>query len=239
MSDATAPTLKPDPSQVIRHVDFASRLESACDAHAHAPAFKRGRYSWVLEGLERQGITVSRQTVHQWFKGVMKPRGNKMHALAKMMDVDEAWLALGDDSTVGSVQRPARNALAGGSVNLVAGLIQMAGGSVAFPDPEDARAERDNIHIVAIIRGASYSIHVTAGSAGEDGKLRFPVPRVRGDYLVVLGVVMEGMSARVFELTPDVIATGKPDRADRRGRKIEVIADEAELKPIETFAQRL
>src|SRR5215217_1878741 len=230
--DDAAPVGVTAADKPYRHPAIAKRLNAAFEAHPHAPALHSGRYSWLQSEFAKRGIRVSVEAMRQWFLGHSRPNDKKMETLAEMLGVDRTWLELGHDSGVTQRDRRARNAMATGAVNLVAGLIQMGGGHVAFPDEDDARAERENVDMMAIIRGASYSFHIAVGEE-VDGTLRFAVP-TRHDEVVVIGVVMDGFVARLFEITPEDIE-GAPQR---RGATIEVVAAAEDLKAIETFARR-
>lgn len=102
--------------------------------------------------------------------------------------------------------------MANGVVNVVVGLIQMDGGSPAFPADDDTRAQRENIDIYAVIKGAQYSFHV----AFAVGDANFVVP-TRYENTIVLGVRRHGMSFEIFELPPELIEQGR-----RSGGSIEV-----------------
>ena len=151
--------------------------------------------------------------------------------------VDVAWLQIGIDQGLAPRARKARNALADGIVNVVAGFIQMDGGHPAFPDDGDTRAEQDNVDIYAIIRGGNYALHVALGTdapAAGEGLVIFPVP-AKHEAVIVLGVLRSGMSVEIFEISPDLIA----EHGIRRGGSIEVSVNRATLRRIESFSQRL
>jgi hypothetical protein len=219
--------------KVIRSPEFARRFEQAADLHPHCPAKHRGRLEWVSDQMTKKGHSVSNETVRKWFSGEATPRPDKGAVLAEIMEVDVAWLQMGIDANLAPRERKARNAMADGAVNVVAGLIQMDGGNPAFPDDDDKRAEREHIDLYAIIRGGSYSLNITLGET-EGRKAKFAVPTALGENVIALGVIREGFTFDVFELTPDLIETGA-----RRGASIEVTADASKLRRIEGFNRRL
>lgn len=225
------------PLRLVRDPAFAKRLEEACDKNPNIPPLHSGRLVWVREELKRKfDVSVSLETVRKWFWGEVTPRPDKSAMLASILEVDQAWLQIGIVADLAPRERRARNAMADGVVNVIAGLIQMDGAHPAFPDPDDARATRDNVDLYAIIKGANYAIHVSMGAIEGDG-LRFPVP-AKYENVVVLGVVREGFCVDVFELTSEVIET----LGNRRGGSIELSlsAEQVrELHRIESFAQRL
>ena len=164
-------------SKVIRHKDFAKRIEIACENHAHAPS-GHGRQVWLKNALEEKfDEKVSTEAVRKWFAGEARPKPKMMSIVARALAVDEAWLALGITPTATPVEKRKQNALASGAVNLVAAQIQLAGGNIAFPEDPDA------FDLSAIIRGKSLNITVRLLSAGTSVT---HVPMARG---VVLAVV--------------------------------------------------
>jgi hypothetical protein len=141
-------------SKVVRHKDFAKRIEIACENHPRAPS-GHGRQVWLKNTLaESFGEKVSGEAVRKWFAGESRPKPRMMSIVARALGVDEAWLALGITPTSTPTEKRNQNALIAGAVNLVAAQIQLAGGNIAFPDtPTD-------FDITAIIRGKVHSIAV-------------------------------------------------------------------------------
>lgn len=217
---------KGDPA---RAAEFAKRLDTACDAHPHAPPLHRGRYRWIYVEMGKHGIQVTTSAVAKWFSGDYMPRGRNMDMLARILDVDVVWLQTGVDAMLRPKEHRHRNALAEGAVNLVAGLIQLGGGHIAFPEPERG----GQVDLEAIIRGARYSFHVILAGTGNGEKMRIGVPPNYHE-LVVLAVVLDGFAVKVYEVTPDLVERGK-----NRGGSIEVIARPDDLREITSFAERL
>lgn len=209
-------------AKVIRNPDFAQRLEMACDQYALCPPLHKGRYQWIVDEFGRRfNESITTETVRKWSKGEARPKQDKNALLAQLLQVDPTWLYMGIDADLEPRERKARNAMASGVVNVVAGLIQMDGGTPAFPEEEGV------VDIHAIIKGAAYSFHVALGSGR-----RFVVP-TKYETAVVLGVIRDGMSFRIYELTPEIIETGP-----RRGGSIEIELPRG-VKPISGFDRRL
>jgi len=140
--------------------------------------------------------------------------------------VDGANVALSDRD------RRARNALANGAVNLVAGMIQMDGATIAFPDEDDQEARRKQIDLYAIIRGARYSFHVAVGEAQESG-IAFTLPKVQA--VVFLGLVARGgFRYDLFEIDQAMLEGGKFSRG-----AIELVIPEGDLRQIAGFRERI
>lgn len=216
------------PTKVIRDAAYAQRLTLACDRSSLCPPLHQGRLVWIVENLQKRfHLDVTTETVRKWMHGESKPRLDKNDKLSELLGVDPVWLYQGIDPALSPRERKARNAMADGAVNVIAGFIQMDGGSVAFP--EDGGPA--NVDMFAIIKGGQYAIHVCLGEE-RDGQYHFPAPT---DYsgVVVLGVIRSGFSVLVTELTPEIIE----ENGGRRGGAIDVSLGEIDL--IESFARRL
>lgn len=231
--DASAPTSEPAAVpwvRVIREEAFAKRLAKACDANPSVPDMNLGRTTWIKRHLEnRFSLKVSAETVSKWFAGENKPRPDKLMKLAQLLEVDVGWLSLGIDVAAKVRDQHVRNAMADGAVNLVAGLIQMDGGHVAFPDKPGLA----NLH--AIIRGAKYDFHVATARV-EGDQLSFTVPANTDSSLMVLGLVKRGLDIALFEVTPELLAEG-----EYRGAKlvIECKMSDPALTRLDDFKGRL
>jgi transcriptional regulator with XRE-family HTH domain len=165
-----------------QNADFIARLTQACDElSGHIPAHGEGQQTFI-----QRKIGVSREAVSKWFSGDSRPSPNYMRELAAILDVDEAWLSLGAASEIPAKERRARNAEADGAVNLVAGLIQMNGGTVAFPSNADKQTAY--IDMYAIIRAAQFGIHVALAREVSPRVYKVNVPLLFEDCTIV-GVV--------------------------------------------------
>ena len=205
---------------------FAERFRHACDQNPHCPAMGKtaggGRLPWLEDEYKRRfGEVPSRQSFHKWLTGASRPTLDKAEKLAEMLGVDPAWLWMGHDAALDARAKRARNALADGGVNVVAGLIQMDGGMPAFPEEGDKKARRGHVDLYAVIKGAHYALHVAAGQPVESG-VKFAVP-TRCDA-TVLGLIRDGFAFRVVEVTVEVLEAGQ-----RRGGSIEVVLTEEQI----------
>lgn len=212
----------------IEHKAFAQRMAQACDGNTNVPPPNFGRLQWFVDQMdERFGAKTTPETIRKWFAGETLPRPKSLHQLAEILQVDEAWLALGHAPELDQRQQKLRNAEADGVVNVVAGFIQMCGSNPAFPEPSDKRAQREHIDLYAIIRGAQYAFHV---ALEKDG--RFAIPAGAEETFVVGVVRTSDLTCDFVEVDVDAIAAGR-----RKGGFIEV--ENAGLKQIRTFAERL
>lgn len=175
---------------VIRDKPFARRLETACEGNPHCPTVGRGKQKWLRESLaDRFNITVSPEATRKWFAGESRPRPKVMSAVAQLLEVDEAWLSLGITPDETPVEKQKRNAVADGAVNYIAGLIQMAGGHIAFPEVADESSKVPDIY--AIIRGKQFSIEVKRSVPSPNGEMTLHLPP-QTENLIVIGVVDTG-----------------------------------------------
>lgn len=177
---------------------FSKRLNTACDGHPHIPEYGHGRQTWIKERLN-----VSHEAVRKWFTGTSRPRPDKMRELALALEVDEAWLSLGIAPDLEPRERRARNAQADGAVNLVTGLIQMNGGHCAFPDIKDPRG--GFVDVYAIVRGTSYSVHVSLATTFAEGMFNFVVPKEYQECRVIGVVHARSTRVHLIDMTTDMI----------------------------------
>lgn len=215
------PTEEVAKPRVIRDKAFAKRLEIACESHPHCPTDQyRGKQKWIYEQLDKEfGLKVSAEAVRKWFAGESRPRPKVMANLARLLEVDEAWLSLGIRPTLTPREQKQRNALAEGAVNLVAGMIQMGGGHIAFP--EDFSAD-----IFAIISGKQVSIDVALPLELDRDQYRVTVSDNLDKKLILVVMQQHEFYYRVLLLTPDVIRT----QGQRRGDFWEVVIEQRGVK---------
>jgi len=223
-----------------RHAAFARRLTDSFDNFG-VPDLHRGRLGWVSDALEQRfGTKVSNETVRKWLSGEARPREDKMSVLAQLLMVDEAWLSLGDRLSATTEDRRVRDATAGGGVNLIAGMIQLAGGTPAFPAPGDA----SQADLFAIIQGIQYAFKVFVGRIRSGGEVLFEVSGL-AQNVVVLGLIEKGpFQWDVVELDPDTVANhvrrkrGHGRLVVRKRGKTYTVGGK-KLRQIEGFSQRL
>lgn len=218
--------------------EFGERLNQAADDHPHAPAHNYGRLTWTQRELkDRYNEDFSLESVRRWFSGMMKPRSTAtMKALAQLLEVDEAWLAMGRNVTVSVREQRARDATATGVANVLAGLIQIAGGAPAFPNADDQRAKKNGIELYAVIQGAQYSFQIALGRQ-EGDKVRFSVP-IRSEQCFTIGaLVVDGPGVLFCELPGELWA----EQSVKKGASVELVVDKSEVerRRITSFANRL
>lgn len=100
---------QPRTKKLILEPEFAARLVEACDKNDAVPPPNYGRLRWIKEQLaSRFAESVSEETVRRWLSGEGRPRPKKLHHLAQLLNVDEAWLALGAGSHRGVEEKTAQ-----------------------------------------------------------------------------------------------------------------------------------
>lgn len=178
--------------------EFSKRLQIAMENNPNCPPKYHGERVWLVERLLSLGVSVGKESIRKWVEGEAQPTNDKMPILAEALGVDAQWLMFGDTGA-----EPAAHSFdAGALTNLVAGLIALDGGTIAFP----AEGTGDqNVHLHAILRGANYPLHIVAGEPDGD-MLTFRVPPARKG-LIVLGVVRRSWAEfEVYEIDDQVIA---------------------------------
>lgn len=123
-------------ARVVKDQDFAKRLATACENNPKAPS-GHGRGRWLVRRLNEEfNVVVSPEGVRRWFAGEARPKPDMMSKVARVLEVDEAWLSLGANPLVTLREKKRQNALTNGAVNPVAAQLQLAGGNIAFPEEE-------------------------------------------------------------------------------------------------------
>jgi hypothetical protein len=219
--------------KIIREPGLKLRLEQAAELSPDCPSLNRGRYPWIVERLAARGVKSTRESVKRWFHGENRPREAVSNHVADILGVDRVWLYTGVEESLPAKERRALIAESSGAVNVVAGLILMDGGAVAFP--EQTEDGENAVDIQAIMRGVSYSINVALGKFEEDDRVLFRVP-TQHDKLIVIGLIRKGSSFTMVELKPEMIATGK-----RHSGWIDVTltSDQIAENTIEDFTKRI
>lgn len=221
--------------KVIRSPEFAKRLTGIADMNPNVPPMRSGRLTYIRDELKkRTGQEISVESIRKWFSGEAMPHKDRVEHLAEILRVDAAWLMLGEEGQDTPQQRRARNAMADGAVNVVAGFAQMDGAVVAFPEDDDRFALAQHIDLYAIIRGANYPLHVIVAEETENSQLIFAVPTDLRNTLSIGVVRLDGFNFSVFEITDEAIELGTPGQ---RG-KIEVNARSQGVREITSFKDR-
>ncbi|RMD95697.1 MAG: XRE family transcriptional regulator [Alphaproteobacteria bacterium] len=185
--------------------DFAKRLEWALEACPDAPRQVHGRLTWIKRQLaERMGVEVSLNTVHKWARGMSVPRGDNLRALAKLLGVDEVWLALGAagvDVPDPHVSPEAVPAHAEAAVLYVAGLLGLGGAEVTFAPRSEPGV---SLHAAPRPGAPPRPILVLRPVEGDEAVTQsFIIPAPTPADTLILGVVRAGEPGRfeVLDLT--------------------------------------
>lgn len=195
---------------------FVRRLETACENHAHCPN-DYGKQKWIREQIQKKhGVRFSPEAVSKWFLGTSRPTIKTMALLASILEVDEAWLTLGKTPDITPTEKKRHTLWSDGSVNLLAGMIMLNGGQIAFNEDEE-----QEVDFFSIIHGKHYSIKAAAGIQ-QDDKVLFVLPK-NPDRLLNLGIIGSDTftGVNVIKLPTDIIH--KYGR--RRGTHTELVVD--------------
>lgn len=203
-----------------RDLQFAKRINAACDDNPDVPPLNHGRLSWIVRELQnRNNITVTQESARKWLAGESYPRNEKMRALAALLKVERGWLAFGMQANAAKQWNPEHRAdQISGAKNVVAGLIQMTGGSCVFPDPEDNDAGAD---IIAIVGGVLHKLVVIEIKRGTDGEeMSFDVPSATYRKCHVIGV----SAPRLSEIELFYVPRQGIEQSTTNGPLIKVVA---------------
>ncbi|SDJ26311.1 hypothetical protein SAMN05428983_0882 [Agrobacterium fabrum] len=214
------------------HPEFARRLLQAADSNPQVPAPNEGRLRWFVEQLDRRGYKTSLETVRKWLSGMTVPRQKMYVPLAEILKVDAGWLAAGTPAKATGAQQRANIMSEQGAANVVAGFIQMDGGQVAVPQPDDRAAHDKSVDMHAIIRGAKYDLTITTLVQGQ---FRIPVNASENIILAVARDPDSSFGVRVLEIEWDrALESGKLENG-----AIVLSDDLSPWKEIKSFTERL
>jgi hypothetical protein len=173
------------------------------------------------------------------------PRRDILRRLAQMVRKDELWLERGIKPTMNRTETTAFAREISGAVLVVAGMVQLAGGSCAWPSPEDPR--KGQVDFYTIVQGRQYSVRVCLARGGEDGRYEIDAPADL-DGLTLIGVIPLARRGRydfiflpVSEVAQQknrrqgdyVVTVQKTDTGYQTGRKAwPPVKDFADLRPV-------
>lgn len=189
---------------------FSERFMQALENHPRCPVREHGRLKWFRDLLEQEtGVDVSLQSVQKWSVGASVPRANRMNDIAQALGVDEVWLTMGRRKPSISKTRAQRVRAAAGAVLTMAGVAEMSGAHVAFPEDDESSNT-----VFLTMSGMLRQVTVVAGD-GEK-KLRFAIP-TNASGAKIIGVAVNGLQVRLFDLTNEKrSAEGEVFEEDRK-----------------------
>gem|GEM_PF-2745489 len=155
-------------------MEFKDRLSLACE-RAGLPPKGRGRNTYLAHHLE-----ISEQAVSKYFELTAVPRRATLAKMAKLLNCDPVWLALGIEPAESEAQRRDVVKQVNAAEDLLASLMTMAGWSIARGGEKEA-------DLIAIKAGIIRHIDVKALVSGK-GRLaiRLPARRTVIDEVVVI-----------------------------------------------------
>lgn len=178
-------------------VEFSERLRKACKNNPHLPRENDGLYSH----LARQ-LGVKPQAVRKYFNAEARPRSPKMSALAKLVNADESWLALGvGDDSVTNKMRTVQSVVGNNASNLVYGLMGINGHKCIISDGANG------VDLICERYGSQSKIGVTSGVTNKEG---VKIAKIKDTYTQHLNLVVfktGKISVDILVIPPDVIET--------------------------------
>lgn len=192
------------------HTEFSRRLVKACDTNPVIPEKGKGQQIWLAQKMD-----ISQEAVRKYMEGEARPRPEKMTKLAKVLGVDEAWLALGVNPEMdqkGKRQYKNRVEAAG---YLTFGVFMSNGYSCAFGDEGN-----EVVDFYAIKGGQQKAIAVTTARERSKGVWLFPV---KPSYESTINIVVLPVRPTHYEFVY-LDHAGIAEHGDYRGGSIEITA---------------
>ena len=217
----------------ITHADFALRMQQAADGNPIIPPKNYGQLGWFTHQFEeRFQVEITQETIRKWFAGESRPRHKTLIMLAELLKVSDTWLAFGKSNDIPEKTRRLLGSMANGVVNLVGGMIQICGGTLAFPD------KTGPVDLSAVIKGALYQFHIVLG-ARKGADVQFNVS-VEATETLVIGVIRTSeLSFDFYELEWDKITEIGGRQGSHWIVSVDVDILDTTWKKIHTFADRL
>lgn len=234
MNRGQAVAIKKTKSDKVKYKAFSKRLDTAVDNHPDSPN-GHGRQKWLRDTLqEKFNHSVTPEGTRRWFAGEVRPRPDVMKLIAAALEVDEAWLSLGLTPSRTVRDQKVHDSTVSGAVNYVAGLIQLSGGQVAFPDD----ADEDGADFLAIVKGRRYNVKVAVPNTSFQDAALIHVPADYRDlFLICVMPTSNPMLYSLVRVSEEVIQKSGNDRGGylelRLGTSDEsVVVDGVQLFPI-------
>lgn len=192
--------------------DFYRRFKQVCDDSQIVPEYGHGRQVYIAQKLK-----VTQEAVRKWFSGDSRPRTAKMRELAKLLEVDEAWLSLGVEPEMDRSEKRLHTQKSDGAVYLLYGAMMMEGIHCAFPGEKDPR--RGYVDLYGIYKGLQYAVHVSAAREVSKNVFEFILPRETSDVRCVGVVKVGNFSFHAVNFPPDKLEQHK----ERKGGQFRIL----------------
>lgn len=192
------------------HTDFARRLKQACDDNPVIPEKGKGQQVWLAQKLD-----ITQEAVRKYFEGINRPRPDKMKHIAKLLGVDESWLALGINPEMDGRQKRQYQNRADAATYIAFGVFMASGYTCAF-----GREGDEVVDFYAIRGGQQKAISVT--TARERSKSVWLLP-VKTTYEHTMNIVVVPVRNTQFDFV-FMDTVGIAEHGQNRGGIIEIIA---------------
>ena len=190
-------------------MEFAKRLNQACDESPLVPEHGRGRQVYLAKKLK-----VTQEAVRKWLVGESLPRPDKIGDLAKVLGVDPVWLQLGTSPLEIADKRQA--ALRGdAAVYGVMSYLLLAGYHVAIPADKDSKVD-----VFAIKHGTQLSIVARMAQPLAKGEWTATFPSsVEARWQTVFATAGQSLHLEIVDVPPELALR----HGTRTGSGVEVV----------------
>lgn len=177
--------------------EFGKRFRAALETFALDYPDGYGVVTGFRNKMANMGREFTIQSVHKWHTGQSRPREDKIKFIAKALGCDPVWLSLGEMPTGSAVEVPHAAQLARGAVLVVAGLIEIAGGRVTYPE-----LGRTDPRLAVSFEGQRFDVIVISPQADTGSVVSFILPaQVKGARIVAVINPPGTVKVRLFDLS--------------------------------------
>jgi len=191
-----------------RDRDFAQRLAKACDGAPSVPPISQGRQAYVALKMG-----ASAEAASKWFTGRSRPRAAAMTKLAKLLGVDTAWLAFGQEPALSRREATLATKRTEGVVYLSMGMAILNGASCARPTDTDPR--KSFVDYYMILDGEQIAVRNSLGREVNPGEFEFTVPREFKEVRNLGFVSANGTRTHILDMKPALIEKHKKNQGDQ------------------------
>lgn len=180
------------------HLQFAKRLNEACDGNVIIPEHGKGRQVSIANKLN-----ISQEAVRRYFEGNSRPKPGNMTRLASILNVDEGWLALGIEPTMSNREKKEYVKNIDASIYMVNALFSSNGYNCAFNEDLDS-----GVDFFAIRKGIQISVAVTTclnEIGSEHGAKSIPVKSTFENHINIVVVTTSKVNRDYLVIDSDMM----------------------------------
>ncbi len=157
-------------------LEFSKRLREACDRSIDVPGHGEGQQVDLANKMN-----VSQESARKWLHVGTRPRPKTMSKLASLLNVDEAWLALGVDPGLSETEKREWRENSTGAEYAVFGMLSLSGYHCAF-------ANEKGVDFHAVGHGQHLSVSVSMAKDTLPGEYVAYLPIKNKDGLRMVAV---------------------------------------------------